>query len=60
MYEAGCTHLVYGLESFDPKILKDLGKGSTRKNNIESVGVCLNSGIKPIPNIIVGSQTKPI
>ena len=54
MYEAGCTHLVYGLESFDPKILKDLGKGSTRKNNIESVGVCLNSGIKPIPNIIVG------
>ena len=54
MYEAGCTHLVYGLESFDPKILKKLGKGSSRKNNIESVKTCLDSGIIPIPNIIIG------
>ena len=54
MYEAGCTHLVYGLESFDPGILKTLGKGSNRANNIDSVEVCLDSGIKPIPNIIVG------
>jgi len=31
MFEAGCTHLVYRLESFDKKILKNLGKGSTPK-----------------------------
>lgn len=54
MYEAGCTHLVYGLESFDPKILKGLGKGTNRSNNISSVDICMASGIKPIPNIMLG------
>lgn len=54
MYEAGCTHLVYGLESFDPNILKKLGKGSTVKKNIDSVAICAKSGIIPIPNIIIG------
>ena len=54
MYEAGCTHLVYGLESFDPHILKKLGKGTTARKNLDSVDLCLKSGIKPIPNIILG------
>ncbi len=54
MYEAGCTHLVYGLESFDSRILKNLGKGSTVQKNIDSVAECLKSGIIPIPNIIIG------
>ena len=54
MYEAGCTHLVYGLESFDKRILKNLGKGSTVKHNIDSIRECLQSGIIPIPNIIIG------
>jgi anaerobic magnesium-protoporphyrin IX monomethyl ester cyclase len=54
MHDAGCTHLVYGLESFDPNILKRLGKGSSRQNNIDSVGICMSSGIIPIPNIIIG------
>lgn len=54
MFEAGCSHLVYGIESFDPVILKNLGKGTTQKNNLEAVRICLESGIKPIPNIIIG------
>ena len=54
MYEAGCSHLVYGLETFDPGILKNLGKGSNVKNNKESVKLCLSTGIKPIPNIMIG------
>lgn len=54
MYEAGCTHLVYGLESFDPKVLRNLGKGSNAKKNKASIATCLESGIKPIPNIIIG------
>lgn len=54
MYEAGCTHLVYGLESFDPEILKNLGKGTTAQKNIDSVAECMRSGIMPIPNIIIG------
>jgi anaerobic magnesium-protoporphyrin IX monomethyl ester cyclase len=54
MHEAGCSHLVYGLEAFDPVILKNLGKGATKKMNMESVKICLDSGIKPIPNVIIG------
>lgn len=54
MYAAGCSHLVYGLESFDPGVLKNLGKGTTARTNFESVGVCLESGIAPLPNIIIG------
>lgn len=54
MYASGCTHLVYGLESFDPEILKHLGKGTTRQKNIDSVGICMDTGIIPIPNIIIG------
>ena len=54
MREAGCSHLVYGLESFDPNILKKLGKGTTRDNNIRAVRETLAAGIAPIPNIIIG------
>lgn len=54
MFNAGCTHLVYGLESFDPIVLKNLGKGSTAQKNKDSVRICLESGIKPIPNVIIG------
>jgi len=54
MYEAGCSHLVYGIESFDPIVLKNLGKGTTKANNISAVKVCMDSGIIPIPNIMIG------
>ena len=54
MYLSGCTHLVYGLETFDPDILRNLGKGSNRKNNISSIRICMESGIIPVPNIIIG------
>lgn len=54
MYEAGCSHLVYGIESFDPVVLKNLGKGTTAKNNLSAVKVCMDSGIIPAPNIILG------
>ena len=54
MARSGCSHLVYGLESFDPYILKHLGKGTTRQKNIDSVGICMRAGIIPIPNIIIG------
>jgi radical SAM superfamily enzyme YgiQ (UPF0313 family) len=54
MFDAGCTHLVYGLESFDPSILGSLGKGTNRQNNIDCIGECMSTGIIPIPNIIIG------
>lgn len=54
MFKAGCSHLVYGIESYDPGILKHLGKGTTARHNRESLVTCMNIGIKPIPNIIIG------
>lgn len=54
MYKAGCSQLVYGIESFDPVVLKNLGKASTQKHNIESLEVCMSTGIIPVPNIIIG------
>ncbi|MCA9398280.1 MAG: B12-binding domain-containing radical SAM protein, partial [Candidatus Omnitrophica bacterium] len=54
MYKAGCSHLVYGIESYDPTILKNLGKGVNQKHNIEAPRICMESGIIPIPNIIIG------
>lgn len=54
MYKAGCSHLVYGLESFDPLILAKLGKGSNQKKNMEAVQLTLDSGIAPLPNVIIG------
>lgn len=54
MKEAGCSHLVYGIESYDPKILKNLGKGTTVEKNKQCIHDTLEAGIAPIPNIIIG------
>lgn len=58
MRQAGCSHLVYGYESFSTQVLKRLGKGSTPKTNIRSFFWTLESGIRPIPNQIIGFPTE--
>ena len=54
MRKAGCSHLVYGYESFSPHVMKTIGKGATPKTNIRSFFNTLESGIRPIPNMILG------
>ena len=54
MRKAGCSHLVYGYESFSPQIMKRLGKGATPKTNIRSFFWTMEAGIRPIPNQIIG------
>lgn len=54
MRSAGCSHLVYGYESFSPHVMKTVGKGATPKTNIRSFFWTLDSGIRPIPNQIIG------
>ena len=54
MGDHGCSHLVYGYEHFDDRVLKTMGKGSTRKTNIRSFFWTLEAGIRPIPNQIIG------
>ena len=58
MGESGCAHLVYGYEHFDDRILKLMGKGSTRKTNIRSFFWTMEAGIRPIPNQIIGFPTE--
>ncbi len=57
MRQAGCSHLVYGYESFSPQVLRRLGKGATRENNIRSFFWTMEAGIRPIPNQIMGFPT---
>jgi radical SAM superfamily enzyme YgiQ (UPF0313 family) len=54
MRKAGCASLVYGYESFSPQILKRMGKGTTAAHNIRSFFWTLESGIRPVPNQIIG------
>lgn len=58
MRKAGCSHLVYGYESFSKQILKRLGKGSTPTTNIRSFYWTMEAGIRPIPNQIIGFPTE--
>lgn len=54
MYKAGCTYLDYGLESFSPRVLKNIGKGATPLNNERAIEITMAEGIRPIPNQIMG------
>jgi anaerobic magnesium-protoporphyrin IX monomethyl ester cyclase len=54
MAAAGCSHLVYGYESFSPHVMKTIGKGATPATNIRSFFWTLDAGIRPIPNQIIG------
>lgn len=54
MRKAGCVHLVYGYESFAPHVMKTIGKGASPKTNIRSFFWTMESGIRPVPNQIIG------
>lgn len=54
MYQAGCSHLDYGLESFNRRVLKNVGKGVTPERNVAALKMTLDAGIRPVPNQIIG------
>lgn len=54
MYEAGCSQLLYGYESFSARVLKNVGKGATPETNERSLRWTLEAGIRPIPNQMMG------
>ena len=60
MREAGCSHLIYGYESFSEKVMKTIGKGATPKTNERSYRWTLEAGIRPIPNQIMGFPKEDI
>lgn len=54
MREVGCSHLIYGYESFAPHVLKRIGKGATVQSNLRSFFWTLEADIRPVPNQIIG------
>ena len=54
LHQSGCSQLCYGLESFSDRILKNLGKGTTSLQNERALRLTLESGIRPIPNQMMG------
>jgi radical SAM superfamily enzyme YgiQ (UPF0313 family) len=54
LYDSGCSQLLYGLESFSDRVLKNLGKGTTAKTNEHALKATMAAGIRPIPNQIMG------
>lgn len=54
MREAGCSHLVYGYESFASHVMKTIGKGASPATNIRSFFWTLEAGVRPVPNQIIG------
>lgn len=51
--EIGFVYLDYGLEHWDSKILRSVGKGSTPEANKRAVQWTLEMGLRPIPNQII-------
>ncbi len=58
MRQAGCSHLIYGYETFSTRVMKTIGKGATPKTNERSYRWTLEAGIRPIPNQIIGFPTE--
>ena len=52
--QSGCSHLVYGYESFSARVMKTIGKGATPETNERSLKWTLEAGIRPIPNQMMG------
>jgi anaerobic magnesium-protoporphyrin IX monomethyl ester cyclase len=52
--QSGCSHLVYGYETFSPRVMKTIGKGATPEANARSLRWTLEAGIRPIPNQMMG------
>jgi len=54
MKRMGFTYVTYGLESFDDRLLKEMGKAATGALNERAVKITMDHGIRPIPNQIIG------
>lgn len=55
MKEAGCVQIVYGIESGSQKILDNLNKGTTVKQNVEAIRLTKKVGIPSKAAVIVGN-----
>ena len=50
--EAGFRIVAYGIESFDDRVLREIGKETTAQQNIEAIEYTINAGMKPGINLM--------
>lgn len=55
MRDSGCKEIIYGIESYSKKILDNLHKGTTVKQNLRAMKMTKKMGIQVKAGIIVGS-----
>ncbi len=55
MKDSGCKEIIYGIESGSQKILDNLHKGTTVKQNLDAMKLTKKMGIQAKAGIIVGS-----
>ncbi len=55
MKESGCKEIIYGIESYSQKILNNLQKGTTVKQNLHAMKLTKKAGIQTKTGIIVGN-----
>ena len=55
MRDSGCKEIIYGIESYSQKILNNLHKGTTVKQNLDAMKLTKKMGIQTKAGIIVGS-----
>lgn len=55
MRDAGMTQMTFGVESGDDRVLQKMGKGTTRKDNIEAMLMCKRLGIPVRCSLMYGN-----
>lgn len=60
MRAAGCWQVLYGLESGDDAVLRDLGKGTTVAQNRRAVHLARQAGLRVRADFLVGSPTETL
>jgi len=58
VYNAGCVQLAFGLESYNDRILKILGKQAVAEDAKRAVEICHKTGIVVQSNFMFGSPTE--
>jgi len=58
MKEAGCDRIHFGVETANPRVVKELQKGTTNKQVEQAFDMCKKHGIKTLAYFMMGNPTE--